>query len=74
MASFLKLLDQDNLSLEEYAWYAGDMNVNDAREHLDHLPVGKLFNHFYCEVLLNRYLSRFFDCLAHPNLSAILII
>ena len=41
MASFLKLLDQDNLSLDEYAWYAGDMNVDDAKEHLDKLPVGK---------------------------------
>ena len=41
MASFLKLLDKDNPSLDQYAWYAGDMNVNDAREHLDQLPVGK---------------------------------
>ena len=42
MASFLKLLDQDSVSLDHYSWYAGDMNVNDAREHLDQLPVGKL--------------------------------
>ena len=54
MASFLKLLDQDNVSLDQYSWYAGDMNVNDAREHLDQLPVGKLHSNFTAHTVESR--------------------
>ena len=54
MASFLKLLDKDNVLLDQYSWYAGDMNVNDAREHLDPLPAGKLHRCF-CHVFFLRF-------------------
>ena len=42
MASFLRLLDQDNVALEKHAWYAGELNVKDSKEHLDDHPVGEI--------------------------------
>jgi hypothetical protein len=42
MASFLRLLDQDNVSLDKHAWYAGELNVKEAKEHLDKNPVGEI--------------------------------
>ena len=42
MASFLRLLDQDNVSLDKQAWYAGELNVKDAKETLDNHSPGEI--------------------------------
>ena len=47
MASFLRLLDQDSVALEKHAWYAGELNVKEAKEQLDKNPVGEISNSIF---------------------------
>ena len=48
MASFLRLLDQDSVALEKHAWYAGELNVKEAKEQLDKNPVGEISKSMFC--------------------------
>ena len=36
-----QMREQENLSLDQQAWYAGELNVKTASDRLDLLPVGK---------------------------------
>ena len=53
-----QMREQENLSLDQQAWYAGELNVKTASDRLDLLPVGK-----------NSYKSYIFDVFRVENIS-----